>query len=146
MALPDGPLTAKDLYLLTDPVDTDYALSQVALVVSMQKPNVDARGMADLASAIASVDEGWTKPELAAAARLLSKSSDLRDAIRYGRTLVYADFEEARTADAPSSGRLLSYFEAMSRWQRAGEPGTFPDAMFEKVAKDKNGKILLRLI
>ena len=59
---------------------------------------------------------------------------------------VYADFEEARTADAPSSGDPVQLLRGDEPVAESGEPGHAPDAMFEKVAKDKNGKILLRLI
>lgn len=147
-----GTLALCDLERLSRPVRFEHALAAVSKAAALHGTGMDEDRIETLAEALADPAEDWTVTELEAAAREVGRSPEVRDAIRFGRTISLADFEAARSDERGEAGRriakqrLFSHASALARWQRAGEPGGNILAMFELVAKDENGKARFRLI
>lgn len=134
---------------MATPATVEDCVGAVSMVASAVACTLDADRVAMLAEIVAGGD--WTRAELRAAVGVLARSTDLRDALRYGRTLTAADFEEARAGQARKvrddetgeervivtlkgyalkvrQARLYTHAEALALWTSAGAPGVLADA------------------
>lgn len=157
MPVAGSALTRGEIDRHAEPVRMRHALAAVTRAATLQGHRMEQDRIETLAQALADPAEGWTVPELDAASRELGRDPEVRAAIRFGGTqggtISLADFEAARSDERGAGGRriarqrLFTYAEALARWQRAGEPGTFPSSMFEVVARrGEDGPLMLRLI
>lgn len=135
---------------MATPATADDALVALGHVSAALGHVLQADRMDYLAEIIASGD--WTRAELRAAVGVLSRSTTLRDAIRFGRTITPADFEEARRGDERTArdaedgtervvvtlrgfalkvrqARLYTQPEALALWRAMGEPGGLSDRL-----------------
>lgn len=151
---------------MTQAATVEQALEAVTVVCAGQGIELGEERLATVAMMVAAA--GWKAAELREAAQVLALDPDLRDSVRYGRTLSPADFEAVRqgrvrrTEDGEvtehtaasrriARARLMSFNEARAAWQRMGSPGRFsdsrtvgyPDSAFEVV--DVDGKAFFRL-
>lgn len=113
--------------------DLDTATKALRMVETAGGFALEPERREELAQMLAAGD--WVVDELAAATNRLMRDKRLVEDLRYGRTLGLPHFEEARANaegvpyDDVARRRLYRRHEALSIWQKRGEPGVFSDAV-----------------